>query len=125
MTTGELLNDESWLDLTGKGGPLFKGRFQLLGVVGLSVSRISGLRGPHRSVPGDWPPARATACSSPRPVATSPAPSRPQLGLGRPALLSRYLLGVAGRPWRSGPRLPGPTLGLEGLPGGTALEGPR
>ena len=126
MTTGELLNDESWLDLTGKGGPLFKGRFQLLGVVGLSVSRISGLRGPHRSVPGDWPTGpgncvfvtsagRYLARSFPSSVRFGPAgaavPATFWVSLGAPGGL---VLVYLARPW-----------GLEGLPGGTALEGPQ
>jgi hypothetical protein len=126
MTTGELMNDESWLDLTGKGGPLFKGRFQLLGAVGLSMSWTSGLRAPHRPAPGDWPtgpgncvfvtPAgRYLARSFPSSVRFGPtgvaAPAAFWVSLGAPGGL---VLVYLARPW-----------GLEGLPGGTALEGPQ
>jgi hypothetical protein len=126
MTTGELMNDESWLDLTGKGGPLFKGRFQLLGAVGLSMSWTSGLRAPHRPAPGDWPtgpghcvfvtPAgRYLARSFPSSVRFGPtgvaAPAAFWVSLGAPG---GVVLVYLARPW-----------GLEGLPGGTALEGPQ
>lgn len=126
MTAGELLNDESWLDLTGEAAPLFGGRFRLLGVVGLSVSRAPGLRLPHWPVAGDWPagpghcvfvaPAgRYLARSFPSSVRFGPAgvaaPGAFWVSLGaRGGLVLVYLA----QPW-----------GLEGLPGATALEGPQ
>ncbi len=78
MSTGELLNDESWLDLTDKGGPLFKGRFRILGMVGLRSSRPPRLQGPTTPLPGIGLPGPATAFCWPRPGATWPGPSRPR-----------------------------------------------
>jgi hypothetical protein len=126
MTTAELLNDESWLDLTGKGGPLFKGRFQLLGAVGLSLSGLPGALGPHQAPPGAWPagpgdclfvaPAgrylvRSFASSVRFGPAGDASPGALWVSLGaRGGVVLVYLA----RPW-----------GLEGLPGGTALQGPQ
>ena len=126
MSTGELLNDESWLDLTDKGGPLFKGRFRILGMVGLRSSRPPRLQGAHHALTGDWPagpgdcvllaPAgRYLARSFPSSVrfgpASADAPGALWVSLGAPGGL---VLVYLARPW-----------GLAGLPGGTALEGPQ
>ncbi len=123
MTTSELLNDESWLDLTGKRRPLFGGRFLLLGAVGLTLSTVPSERPPAATVTS-WPSGPGD-CLFVRPsgrylVRSFPASLRFGLArlarsgalwvsLGRPGgLVLVYLT----RPW-----------GLEGFPGGAALEG--
>jgi hypothetical protein len=124
MTTGELLNDESWLDLAGKRWPLFKGRFQLVGAAGLAMSRLSGGSGARPGIPAGWPSGPGE-CSFDRPYGRYLARSFPPslrfelAGAAKSGALWVSLGGGGGlvlvylaRPW-----------GLEGLPGGAALEG--
>jgi hypothetical protein len=124
MTTAELLNDESWLDLTGKHGPMFDGRFQLVGAVGLALSTISAHPGPRPADFEGWSSGPGS-CSFVSPggrylVRSFPTSMRFELAgaarsgalwvsLGAPGGL---VLVYLARPW-----------GLEGFPGGTALEG--
>ena len=139
MTAGELLNDESWLDLTGRRRPMFEGRFQLLGAAGLTVSRtgsggLGGSRGGAvRRAGGSgarpkalvgWPPGPGT-CALARPYGrylVRRFPTSLRFGLAETARSGALWvsLGPAGglllvylaRPW-----------GLDGFPGGVALEG--
>jgi hypothetical protein len=126
MTTAELLNDESWLDLTGKHQPMFAGRFQLVGAVGLALSTVSARSAPRPAAFEGWPsgPGR---CSFASPagrylvrsfppsmrfeVAGATGPGALWVSLGVPGGL---VLVYLARPW-----------GLEGFPGGAALEGQR
>jgi hypothetical protein len=60
MTGEEMLNDESWLDLTGKRRPMFDGRFQVIGAAGLTVDGMGrGGYGPRPSWVGRPAPAGA------------------------------------------------------------------
>jgi hypothetical protein len=124
MTTAELLNDESWLDLTGKHWPMFAGRFQLVGAVGLALSTVSARSGPRPAALEGWPSGpRRCLFASPggRYLVRSFPPSMrfEVAGAARPGALW-VTLGAPGglvlvylaHPW-----------GLEGLPGGAALEG--
>ncbi len=124
MTTAELLNDESWLDLTGKHWPLFAGRFHLVGAVGLALSTVSARSGSRTAAFEGWPSGPGP-CSYARPggrylVRSFPPSMRFALaGVARRGALwvslgapGGLVLVYLARPW-----------GLEGLPGGSALEG--
>ena len=115
MTASELLNDESWLDLTGKRSLPFNGRFRLLGAVGLTLSPVAS-GAPRTWAAAGWPwpgqlPVRPAVGALPRAL----LPFLAEIGAGRPGQIRRPL-GVTGpRRW-FGPCVPGPGLG----PGGTA-----
>jgi hypothetical protein len=134
MTTGELLNDESWLDLDGKGGRLFAGHFELVGSAGLGVRQLTsgptrsasgGAQAPPSAVPGPLWPAGPSRCYQAQPQGRYQQRSFPTtlrfalaggarsgslwLSLGADGGL--VLISVA-EPW-----------GLAGLPGAAAAEG--
>jgi hypothetical protein len=124
MTTAELLNDESWLDLAGKDWPMFEGRFQLVGAVGLTLNRVSGRPGLRPADLEGWPSGPGK-CSFVNPagrylVRSFPPSLRFELARADRSGALWVSLGTAGglvlvylaRPW-----------GLEGFPGGSALEG--
>jgi hypothetical protein len=127
MTAGEVLNDESWLDLTGKHWPLFGGRFQLLGATGLTrTGRARARPGMEPDLVVGWPsgPGRCFLGRPYGPYLSMSLPTALRFGPARGAKSGALWvsLGRAGglvliylaRPW-----------GLEGLPGGAALEGQR
>jgi hypothetical protein len=123
MTGPELLNDESWLDLTGKSRPLFEGRFQFLSAVGLTLGAVPA-RGRRPSALQSWPsgPGNCLFVSPAGRYLVRSLPSSLRFALAR--------LARSGALWVSLGRAGGLVLaylaqpwGLEGLPGGAALEG--
>ncbi len=123
MTSAELLNDESWLDLTGKVRPIFGGRFRLLGAVGLTLSQLSSPGPAPPALPG-WPSGPGH-CMFARPSGRYLVRSFPtslRFGLARRSRSGALWVSLGSngglvliylaRPW-----------GLDGFPGGVALEG--